>query len=200
MLELIDMTQNSTIYGACLGLCPRTTLSGLLALDNSMLHDTFVATSLKLEVHWSLTQAGLYCVNAHTIKPFAVKQDANDQPIKEEAPTFNLQNDLEKLKTDSVTSVEANKATTHLDVLLTTAAFGWVEKTDVRRPAASVLTKQLYEIHYNSPNSVHLCDGLNVDGISFAGRKGPNDPARDKLIEEMKEETKTQGHEIEAND
>ena len=96
--------------------------------------------------------------------------------------------------------VEANKATTHLDILLTAAAFGLFEKTYARLPAASVFTKQVHEIHYNSPNSVYVCDGLNADGISLAGRKGPNDLARDKLIEEMKEEAKTQGHQNEAND
>ena len=96
--------------------------------------------------------------------------------------------------------VEANKATTHLDILLTAAAFGLFEKTYAHRPAASIFTKQVHEIHYNSPNSVYLCDGLNADGISFAGRKGPNNLARDKLIEEIKEEAKTQGHENEAND
>ena len=200
MLELIDMAKNSTVYGACIGLCPRTPWSVLLAFDNSMLHDTFEAKSPTLKVYWSLIQAGLYCVNAHTMKPFAVTHDANDQPIKEQAPKFNLQNELEKLKSDSVALVEANKATTHLDILLTAAAFGLFEKTYARRPAASIFTKQVYEIHYNSPNSVYLCDGLNVDGISFAGRKGPNNLARDKLIEEMKEEAKTQGHENEAND
>ena len=95
--------------------------------------------------------------------------------------------------------VEANKATTNLDVLPTAAAFGLFQKTYVPRPAASIFTKQAYEIHYNSPNSVYLFDRLNVDGISFAGRKSPNDVARDKLIEEMKQEAKTQRHENEAN-
>ena len=39
MLELIDMAKNSTVYGACVGLCPRTPWSVLLAFDNSLLHE-----------------------------------------------------------------------------------------------------------------------------------------------------------------
>ena len=102
-----------------------------------MLHDTFEAKSPTLKVYWSLIQAGLYCVNAHTMKPFAVTHDANDQPTKEQAPKFNLQNELEKLKSDSVVFVEANKATIHLDVLLTAAALRLFEKAYARRQSPS---------------------------------------------------------------
>ena len=74
------------------------------------------------------------------MKPFAVTHDANDQPIKEQAPRFNLHNELEKLKSHPVALVEANKAATHLDVLFMAAAFGIFENTYVRRPALSILT------------------------------------------------------------
>ena len=77
---------------------------------------------------------------------------------------------------------------------------GYLRKSYVRRPAASIFTKRVYEISYNSPNSVYLCGGLNVDGNSFVGMDDPNDLARDKLMQLMKEEVKTQEHENKAND
>ena len=43
MLELIAMAKKWTVYGACIGLCPETPWSVLLAFDNSMLHDRFEA-------------------------------------------------------------------------------------------------------------------------------------------------------------
>ena len=44
------------------------------------------------------------------------------------APKLNLHKELHKLKRDSVAVVEANKATTHLDVFLTAAPFGLFEE------------------------------------------------------------------------
>ena len=182
-----------------MGVCPRTPWLVLLAFDNSMLHDTFEAQSPTLKVYWSLIEAGLYCVNPHTMKPFALTHITNDQPIKEQAARCNLQKELEELKSDSVALVEANRATTHLDVLLTAAALGLFEKTYVRRPAASIFTKQVYAIHYKYLNSVYLCNRLNIDGIPFAGGKGPNGLARDKLMQEVSKGEKTQGHKSEGN-
>ena len=121
-----------------------TPWSVLLAYDNPMLHDTFEAKSPTLKKYWSLMQAGLSYVNAHTMKPVAVTHDANNQPVKA-APKLNLRNELQKLKRDSVAVVEANKATTHLDFLLTAAPFGLFEEARPQNTTIPILsTTQIY--------------------------------------------------------
>ena len=140
MLQLIDMPKNSTIYGACIGLCPRTSWLVLLAVDNSMLHDTIEAKSRRLNLYWSLIQARLYCVNARTMKQFTVTHDANDPPIKEQALKLNLKT---RWRNSRATQWHWSRLTRQLPTWECSSPpepLSYLNKTYVRQPAASPST------------------------------------------------------------
>ena len=119
LLELIAMVKSSEVDGVCVGICLRTTWYILLAFDNSMLHNIFQTASATVKVYWCLIQSesGLYCVNAHTMLPFAITHDKNNKLVKESVPKFDLKQNLENITGEKVALVEASKSVPHIEVL-----------------------------------------------------------------------------------